>query len=152
MDDPSALIIGHSFVKRYNKWIGSREKMAPPTLGHICSRVTNLQMIGIGGMMSSQLHCDDFIFQASKFDLVVIDCGTNDLARNKDPKEVVNNVFLFARRCLEGGTKMAVVTSIIPRARNIPRNNGRFSTTYGQLQHQDDGPVHQGEEDDVSHP
>jgi lysophospholipase L1-like esterase len=119
MDEPTAIIVGHSFVKRYATWIGSHDKMAPPSPSHVCNRVTDLQFLGVSGLKSNQLHEDDYIFQASRHDIVIVDCGSNDLARGESPISVANNVLLFSRRCIENGAKMAVITSILPRTQNI---------------------------------
>jgi len=119
MEEASAILVGHSFVKRYARWIGSSSKMAPPSRAHVCNRITDLELYGISGLMSSQLHDDDTMFQASRYDIVIIDCGTNDLARGKSHIDIANNVLLFARRCLEAGSSLAVITSILPRTNNI---------------------------------
>ena len=107
MGDPTAIIFGHSYIKRYDRWIGSYHHMAPASRAHVCPRITDLEMLGISGLMSSSLQHDDYVFQCSKHDIVLIDCGTNDLASGVHHEYVVNNVLCFARRCIADGSKLA---------------------------------------------
>ena len=131
MDGPTAVIVGHSFVKRYSRWIG-KSNMAPPTPLHVCKRLSDLQFIGVSGLMSAALHDDDIVFQSSKFDIVMIDCGTNDISNGKTYLEVANNILLFACCCLEHGTKSAIVMSVLPRTKNV-RCGEEESTRQMQL-------------------
>ena len=117
--DPTAIIVGHSFVKRYAAWIGSRHTNAPASPRAICNRVSDLQLLGQSGLSSQDLHNGEFLFQASKHDIVILDCATNDLANGASVVETANNVLLFARRCLQDGATIVYIASVLPRSRRI---------------------------------
>lgn len=131
MEGPSALIFGHSFVKHYKSWISSHHHAAPASQAHVCNRISDLQMLGISGLKSDQLHEHDYLFQASRYDIVIIDCGTNDLSRGKTYVEVAHNILVFARHCIEEGSKLAIVTSILPRTTNMHCSEDEF---YNQME------------------
>lgn len=123
---PTAIIIGHSFVKRYARWIGSHHEGAPRSRHEVCPPLADLQLLGTSGQQSPTLHGEDLLFQASKFDIVVVDCGTNDLANGRSIDETANNVFLFARRCLQAGSTIVVLMSVLPRQRRIQGGADNF--------------------------
>ena len=125
--DPTAIIVGHSFVKRYEKWIGSRSHEAPLSPRDVCNRVSDLLFLGQSGLQSHELHNGDFLFHASRHDIVIVDCGSNDLANNKTINEVANNILLFARRCIQNGAKIVFVASILPRKRRINTDPDDFA-------------------------
>ena len=120
MAQPSAIIIGHSFVRRYEKWLQTPHNMAP-TPTEICGKLSAIEMLGISGLQTSQLHEGDLFFQASKHDIVVIDCSTNDLANMVPEKEIAHNVLLFARRCILHGVTTVTIMSVIPRTQGFRR-------------------------------
>ena len=130
--DPTAIIVGHSFVKRYEKWIGSRCPRAPMTPREVCNRVSELHFIGKSGMQTHELHESDIIFHASRRDIVVVDCGTNDLANDKSVSEIANNILLFARRCIQDGAKVVFIASILPRQRRINSDPNEFANKVEQ--------------------
>ena len=47
-------------------------------------------------LFASEIHEGDFLCQSSNHDIVILDCGINDLATDISTSTVVNNVFLFA--------------------------------------------------------
>jgi hypothetical protein len=116
---PTAIVIGHSFVKRYAQWIGTHHEGAPRNRNEVCPLLDDLQLLGFSGQQSPSLHDNDIVFQATKFDIVVVDCGTNDIANGRKVPEICNNVLLFARRCLEAGSSVVVIMSVLPRQRRI---------------------------------
>ena len=93
--DPTAIVVGHSFVKRYERWIGSFHASAPLKPRDVCSRVSDLNFFGQSWMHSEELHEGDIVFQASKHDIVIVDCASNDLANCKTLAETTNNILLF---------------------------------------------------------
>lgn len=52
--------------------------------------------------------------EASKYDILIIDVGTNDLANGVTAHSITNNLLVLARRCLLAGTKIVVIRSILP--------------------------------------
>lgn len=123
MTAPTSVIVGHSFVKRYHHWLDSRHIAVPQD---ICPKLRNLHFLGKSGLFTSQLHEGDIVFQSSKHDIVIVDCGTNDLASGVPITNIVNNVLLFARRCLQDGATVVFITSIIPRGRRINGTQEQF--------------------------
>ena len=128
MDAPTAIVIGHSFVKRLSHWIGSHHSMAPTHPGQLCDNLREINLLGVSGLFASEIHEGDFLFQASRHDIVILDCGTNDLANDIPIRTVMNNVFLFARRCLEEGTTIVFILSVLPRTRRIKSTDTQFLT------------------------
>ena len=88
METTTAVIIGHSFVKRLKKWIGSRNSMAPNHPSALCDELKEINLLGKSGLNSSQLHESDLIFQTARHDIVIIDCGSNDIANNLPISEI----------------------------------------------------------------
>ena len=92
----------------------------------LCDELKDLFLLGKSGLFSSQLHEGDLLFQAGRHDIIVIDCGTNDLADNIPIKDIANNVLLFARRCLEEGATIVAILSVLPRTRRIKTSSHEF--------------------------
>lgn len=126
--DPTAIVVGHSFVKRYAKWIGTRHSMAPRHHMEICGKLKDLEFLGQSGLQSSELG-DEHVFHASKYDIVILDCASNDLANGISIKTVVNNLLVFARRCIQDGATIVYIVSALNRARRISSNSQDFAQT-----------------------
>ena len=126
METPTAILVGHSFVKRFSRWVGSHHKMAPTEPREICDKLQELNMMGVSGLFSSELHEGDLVFQAAQHDIVILDCGTNDLAADIPISQIVNHVFLFARRCIAEGAAIVFILSVLPRTRRIKSSSQQF--------------------------
>lgn len=126
MEAPSAIVVGHSFVKRLTHWIGSQHAMAPNHPLELCDELKELTFLGKSGLYASQLHESDLLFQAGKHDIVIVDCGTNDLANDLHVSQIVHHVFLFARRCLLEGASIVVLLSVLPRTKRIATTSENF--------------------------
>ena len=133
MGAPTAIIVGHSFVKRFSRWIGSHHKMAPKNALELNDRLKEINFLGVSGLFTSQLHEGDLVFQAAQHDIVIIDCGSNDLSDDISISKIVNNVFLFARRCLAEGAAVVFVMSVLPRTRRLKGTVEQFQDKVKQL-------------------
>ena len=125
MGGPTAFVVGHSFVRRYASWIGHHH-MAPKRARDICTSYSDIRFLGHSGLNSEQLHSGDILFQATKHDIVVIDCGTNDIANDVSQQQIANNILLFARRCLQDGVAVVYILSVLPRSRRISGSPEEF--------------------------
>jgi len=126
MEAPSAILVGHSFIKRYGRWIGSRHAGAPTDNKEVCDRLNQLDFLGTSWLHSADLHTADYLFQASKRNIVVLDCASNDLANGTSISRICTNLILFARRCLLEGAAIVVIVSAIPRERRIRMTAEQF--------------------------
>ena len=131
--DPTAIVIGHSFVKRYAKWIGSRKSHAPASTCDICDTISQLNLLGQSGLFSQDLHSGEFHFQATRHDIVILDCATNDLADGLSVTATANNLLLFARRCIQDGATIVFITSVLPRTRRIQQTPEEFRSLAQQF-------------------
>jgi len=99
--------------------------MAPHPPREVCDRLREFQLLG-DAVFTAELHKSDIIFQAAQYDIVIVDCGSNDLANGFNAIEIANNLLLFGRRCIQHGAKIVFLTSIIPRRRRINCSEEQF--------------------------
>ena len=124
--EPTAIFVGHSYVKRYSTWIGSRHSMAPRHPLDICSKLRDLQFLAKSGLQSTELD-DEYLFHASKYDIVLIDCSSNDLANGQSVSAVAKNLLVFARQCLENGATIVYILSALNRGKRIDTSTRDFA-------------------------
>jgi len=133
MEPPTALFVGHSFAKRYGRWIGSPSDGAPNSKHEVCDRLAQFNILGTSGLQTDELLAGEYLFHGSKHDIVLLDCSSNDLANENDVNKVCNNLLLFARHSLLEGAAIVVIMSALPRARRMQGTAENFKDCVTQF-------------------
>ena len=119
MDDlPQVLILGHSFVRRFQHYLKSTEDRRVAEDMNL-SRICYVQTYGIGGRTVRKLRMFDLdVVQRISPDVVILEIGTNDLAKSS-PRLVAEDIKTLCHDlyCLYGVRKI-VISQIIFRANN----------------------------------
>ena len=126
-DNLTGVIVGHSNVEKLQSWIGSEHTNAFAHPLQICDRLRDLRFLSTPGLMSADLLTGEMERQCGRFDIVVLDCGSEDLAAGIPIQTIIDNLVNFAKRCLALGSSAVVIVSVLPRTRNMQVTFQEFS-------------------------
>ena len=125
----SALVYGHSFVARLRKdYMDSFKvlKLSPWAYEKRISEdlrvnyhVEEVHLRGLSGANFVQVHLPRFPNSLTALKCVVLDLGTNDLAKNQGASWVVQNILDFSTNIRDSHKVPVVILSILPRCEGL---------------------------------
>ena len=119
---PSVLVLGHSFIRRLRDDLRSRfDSRADGTFGLSDDAIVRLH--GVGGLTVARLRCDLGIVSSLSPQIVILEIGTNDLARFR-PEVTGSEIEELVRLLLEKFfVQVICVCEVLPRVK-APFFNG----------------------------
>ena len=104
--DGRALVVGHSFVKRLGRMVGSGEKNVR---GH------DVEFWGFSGATIQRIRQYASRWDLSKFCIVYVELGTNDLCSSRSAEAVVQDLLDLVHLLQERGATKVVLGEILHR-------------------------------------
>ena len=114
----SALIIGHSIPKRFNKLVYEHGRSVEQYLG-VDHYFHNIKIRGSSGAKFSKPDRIDYLFKScfeDNYDLIILDLGCNDIASGIKPMRVMINMVGLAEKLVKHGFNVLIM-SMLPRVR-----------------------------------
>ena len=145
MSDKKALVIGHSFVysmddlwrRKYSTCpVAALEKYVAEEL-RVARNVSQVFMCGQRGAHLGNFVIPKVLLQNLKPDVVILDLGTNDLARGTTPDELVTGLQTLSKALL-CYCPWVVILSIVPRGAGFVEsvNEDSFRDAMQQVNNQ----------------
>ena len=130
-EKPCALVLGHSFVRRFKAFVNRTKSSRNLNLDDTC----RVFLSGIGGRTVDTLMQFDLAkLQVLQPNVVVLEIGSNDLCDISSDPEAVGSLIitLINRLRVEFSVDWVVVCQTLPRKKQpYPEYNSAVSTTLG---------------------
>ena len=114
----SALIIGHSIPKKFNKLVKEHGGSIEDYLG-VDHYYHKIKIRGSSGAKFSNPSCINYLYSScfeENYDLIIIDLGCNDIASGIKPMRVMINMVGLAEKLAKHGFNVLIM-SMLPRVR-----------------------------------